>query len=239
MPSLKREEEYAINKKRYDDMQKSFKTVFWMIMIPTAGVLLLLALYYFIRILAMLAGGNAFFAQVILNYANDTNERSDLAVDIPYLYFAFLFVLSLLIFLSYFLKKRHPIYVTFGVYAAGAIYGLVGLISGNLEFLMGLYLIAYGGYGIWISDYILRLYKEKDYLSLQEGYPDFIIAIDEPRPMANTSGLHYKRSEYLKRLQKEKKENPDTASEAQNWEMEELPLDAKLPKGNRKIDNMM
>jgi len=239
MPSLKREEEYKINHQRYTTMKKSFKTAFWMAMIPSAGVWLILTLYYFIRTLAMLAGGTAFMGQIIMNYANGTNEKSDLAVEMPYLYLAFLLVIGLLTFGAYFFKARKPFYVIIAIYAAGALYGLIALIMGSCGILTGLYFIAYGGYGIWLSDYILRLYKEKDYLSLQEGYPDFIIAIDEPRPMANTSGLHYKRSEYLKRLQKEKKENPDTASEAQNWEMEELPLDAQLPKGNRKIDNMM
>ncbi len=239
MPSLKREEEYKINHQRYTTMQKSFKTAFWLAIIPSAGVWLILTLYYFIRTLAMLAGGSAFMGQIIMNYANDTNEKSDLAVEMPYLYLAFLLVIGLLTFGAYFFKARKPFYVTIAIYAAGALYGLIALIMGSCGILTGLYFIAYGGYGIWLSDYILRLHKENDYLSLQEGYPDFIIAIDEPRPMANTSGLHYKKSEYLKRVQKEKKENPDTVSETQDWEMEELPLDAQLPKGNRKIDNMM
>ncbi|MBQ8786842.1 MAG: hypothetical protein IJZ61_04310 [Oscillospiraceae bacterium] len=239
MPSLKREEEYQINHQRYSDMKKGFKTSLLMALIPSAGVWLALTLYYFIRTLAMLAGGSAFFGQMILNYANGTNEKSDLAVEIPYLYMAFLIVIAILTFISIFFKKKQPIYPTFALYGAGALYGLISLIMGSCGILTGLYFIAYGGYGIWISDYILRLFKEKDYLSKQEGYPDFIVAIDEPRPMANTSGLHYNKSEYIKRQQKEKKEKGETSSEEQSWEMEDLPLDAELPKGTRKIDNMM
>lgn len=239
MPSLKREEEYKINQQRCIAMKKSFKTAFWMAMIPSAGIWLILMLYYFIRALALLSGATMIIGQMYANQITGENETTGLEYNQPHLYMAFLLVIGLLTFGAYFFKARKPFYVTIAIYAAGALYGLIALIMGSCGILTGLYFIAYGGYGIWLSDYILRLYKEKDYLSLQEGYPDFIIAIDEPRPMANTSGLHYKRSEYLKRLQKEKKENPDTASEAQNWEMEELPLDAKLPKGNRKIDNMM
>lgn len=239
MSSLKREEEYKINHQRYIEMKNGFKTSLIMSLIPSAGVWLVLTLYYFIRTLAMLVGGGAFFGQMIMNYANGTDEKSDLAVEVPYLYMAFLLVIALLTFISIFFKKKQPIYPTFLLYGAGALYGLIALITGSCGILTGLYFIAYGGFGIWISDYILRLYKEKDYLSKQEGYPDFIVVIDEPRPMANTSGLHYSKSEYLKRKQKEKKENPEAESEAPNWEMEDLSLDAELPKGTRKIDNMM
>ena len=238
MPSLKREEEYIINKKRYDTMQKDFKKTFLMAMIPSAGVWIVLLLWNFIRTLAMLAGGGAFFAQVILNYANGTDKKSDLYFEIPYLLMTYLFVIGLLTFLSSFFKNRKPMYALYAIYGAGAICGLVGIITGDCTLPEGLIHIAYGGYGIWLTDYILRLYKEKDYLSLQDGYPNFIIAIDEPRPMANTSGLYYKKSEYIKRQQKEKKESGEVPEE-QNWEMEDLPLDAQLPKGNRKIDNMM
>lgn len=238
MPSLKREEEYKINKQRYDSMQKSFKISFLMAMIPSAGVWIVLLLWNFIRTLAMLAGGTAFFSQVILNYANGTDKKSDLYFEIPYLLMTYLFIIGLLTFLSFFFKNRKPLYVLYAIFGAGAVCGLVGIISGDCGILEGLLHIAYGGYGIWLTDYIIRLYKEKDYLSKQEGYPHFIIAIDEPRPMANTSGLYYKKSEYIKRKQKEKKESGE-AAEAQNWEMEDLPLDAQLPKGNRKIDNMM
>ena len=76
MPSLKREEEYIINKKRYDTMQKDFKKTFLMAMIPSAGVWIVLLLWNFIRTLAMLAGGGAFFAQVILNYANGKTQKN-------------------------------------------------------------------------------------------------------------------------------------------------------------------
>lgn len=239
MPSLKREEEYKINKKRYDDMKKSFKTAFFMAMIPSAGVWLALMLYYFIRGLALLAGASMVVGQMYANQITGRDDKTGLGYEQPHLYMVFLFAIALLTFISFFFKKKQPLYASFALYGAGALYGLVALVMGNCGILVGLYFIAYGGFGIWISDFILRLYKEKDYLSKQEGYPDFNPIIDEPHAMANTSGLYYKQSEYLKRQQKEKKEKGETASEPQSWEMEDLPLDAELPKGNRKIDNMM
>ena len=239
MPSLKREEEYKINQERYSSMKKSLKISFLMAIIPSAGVWVSLMLFIFIKTLAMLAGGNAFFAEVILNAANDTNNRSDLAVDIPYLLLTYLFIIALLTFVSFTFKKRKPLYVLYAVYGIGAICGLVGIISGECDLFEGMVHIAYGGYGIWLTDFIIRLYKEDDYLALQEGYPDFIVAIDEPRPMANTNGMYYKQSEYIKRQRKEQGENAEAAENKPDWEMDELTLDAQLPKGNRKIDNMM
>ncbi|MBQ8176035.1 MAG: hypothetical protein IJ035_03245 [Oscillospiraceae bacterium] len=239
MPSLKREEEYRINKQRYDDMKKSFKTSFLLALIPSAGVWIALMLYYFIRGLALLAGASMVVGQMYANQITGRDDKTGLGYDQPHLYMVFLFAIGLLTFISCFFKKKQPLYATFALYGAGALYGLVALIMGSCGVLTGLYFIAYGGFGIWISDFILRLYKEKDYLSKQEGYPDFNPIIDEPHAMANTSGLYYKQSEYIKRQQKEKKEKGEMVSEPQSWEMEDLSLDAELPKGNRKIDNMM
>ena len=239
MPSLKREEEYRINKQRYDSMKKSFKTSFFLAMLPSAGVWLALMLSYFIRGLALLAGASMVLGQMYANQITGRDEKTGLGYDQPHLYMVFLFVIALLIAVSFLFKKKHPLYATFAFYAAGAVYGLVGLINGSVGILTGLYFIAYGGYGIWISDYILRLYKEQKYLSLQDGYPNFDSSINEPRAMANTSGLYYSKSEYIKRQQKEKKEGGEVAPETQSLEMEDLALDAELPKGNRKIDNMM
>ncbi len=239
MSSLKREEEFRANKQRYDAMQKSFKTTFWMAIIPSIGVWVALTLYYVIRGLALLAGASMIMGEYWVYQTTGDPIESDLFYHKPVVYMGFLFVIGLLTFFSYAFKKKFPLYILFAVYGAGAVYGLVALVTGKCGILMGLYLIAYGGYGIWLSDFILRLFKEQKYLSLQEGYPNFDSAINEPRPMANTSGLYYNRSEYLKRQQKEKKEKGEAVSEPQSWEMDELPLDAELPKGNRKIDNMM
>jgi len=238
MPSLKREEEYRINKQRYNDMKKNFRTSFLLALIPSAGVCIALMLYYFIRGLALVAGASMVIGQMYANEITGRDDKTGLGYEQPHLYMLFLFAIGLLTFISCFFKNKKPLYATFFLYGAGALYGLVSLIMGSCDILTGLYFIAYGGFGVWISDYILRLYKEKDYLSKQEGYPDFNPIIDEPHAMANTSGLYYKHSEYLKRQQKEKKEKGELP-EQQSWEMEELPLDAELPKGNRKIDNMM
>ncbi|MDE6133362.1 MAG: hypothetical protein K2G04_08320, partial [Oscillospiraceae bacterium] len=81
-------------------------------------------------------------------------------------------------------------------------------------------------------------YKELDYLSLQDGYPDFIPLLTEPQSMSNTTGLTVKQSEYRKNALKEQKKKNEYVS-AGVAEMEELTIDTELPKGNRKIDSMM
>lgn len=237
MASLKREEEFRINHQKYKDLMKHFHAAFWLAIVPSAGVLVPLLIYYFIRTLAMLAGGSAFMGQIIMNYAKDSDERSPLSFTIPYLYVGFLAVISITTFAAFYFKLRKPHKFLFCVYLAGAIYGLVGLFRGTASVLTGLYLIIYGIYGMWLQDFILRLHKELDELSLKEGFPDFIAVINEPRPMANTSGLYYSRSEFLKRQQKEKKESGE--NEPQNFEMEELTMETKLPKSKHKIDSMM
>ena len=238
MASLKREEEFKVNRARYENMQHGFKFAFWTALIPSGGVFIIMGLYYFIRALALLAGATMVIGQKIANDITGGSETTGLGYKVPYLYMGFLFLIALLSFLGFFFKVRKPHYVTLGLYIAGAVYGLIALILSSVNVFFGLYLIAYGAFGIWLCDYIFRLHKEHDYLSLQEGYPDFIVAINEPRPMANTSGLHYKQSEFQMRQRKEKAAKGELP-EPQDYEMDELTVDTQLPKGTRKIDNMM
>lgn len=244
MASLKREEEFRINHKRYKDLMKHFHVAFWLAIIPSATVFLVLAVIYAIRGLALLAGADLVLAQKILNEELGTNDSSGLTFNTPYLYMFFLFSIAVLSFIAFFFKLRKPHKFIFCIYAAGALFGLAGLFTGRFDgawgIVKGLYLLIYGMYGMWLQDYIIRLHKELDELSLKEGYPDFIEVINEPRPMANTSGLHYYQSEFLKRQQKEKKEDPDSEQAAPaSYEMDELSMETQLPKSSRKIDSMM
>ena len=97
---------------------------------------------------------------------------------------------------------------------------------------------------MWLEDFVRRLYRELDYLSLQDGYPDFIEMINEPKAMSNSLGLRYHQSEYQKRLRKEAKETEDNTDSDEKtlpppMEMDELSIDSPPPKGTRKIDNML
>ena len=166
MASLKREEEFKVNRARYENMQHGFKFAFWTALIPSGGVFIIMGLYYFIRALALLAGATMVIGQKIANDITGGSETTGLGYKVPYLYMGFLFLIALLSFLGFFFKVKKPHYVTLGLYIAGAVYGLIALILGSVNVFFGLYLIAYGAFGVWLCDYIFRLHKEHDYLSL-------------------------------------------------------------------------
>lgn len=240
--SSKRDELFKANHYRYKKLQKHFKFSFLAGIIPSGVLFAVLALIYAIRGLAMLAGGSLVMAQKILNEELGTNESSGLGFTTPYAYLAYLFVIAAITAIAFFFKKRKLTIPLFLLYAGGAVFGLIGMFTGAVGTLFGMYLLAYGCYGMWLEDFTRRLYKELDYLSLQEGYPDFIEMINEPKAMANSLGLRYYQSEYQKRLRKEAKENRDASEDpetSQSFEMDELSVDAPPPKGTRKIDNML
>lgn len=240
--SSKRDELFKANHYRYKKLQKHFKFSFWAGIIPSGAVFAILAIVYAIRGLAMLAGGSLVMAQKILNEELDTNESSGLGFTTPYAYLTYLLVIAAITAIAFFFKKRKLTLPLFLLYAGGAVFGLIGMFTGAVGTLFGMYLLAYGCYGMWLEDFTRRLYKELDYLSLQEGYPDFIEMINEPKAMANSLGLRYHQSEYQKRLRKEAKENGNASENPetpQSFEMDELSVDAPPPKGTRKIDNML
>ena len=239
--SSKRDELFKANHYRYKKLQKHFKFSFLAGIIPSGVLFAALALVYFIRGLAMLAGGSIVMAQKILNAAFDTNDSSGLEFTTPYAYLTYLFVIAAITAISFFFKSRKAHLPLFLLYAAGAVFGLIGMFTGAVGTFFGMYLLAYGCYGMWLEDFVRRLYKELDYLSLQEGYPDFIEALNEPKAMSNSLGLRYHQSEYQKRLRKEAKENGENAEALPPppMEMDELSIDSPPPKGTRKIDNML
>ena len=235
MASAKREQEYDANRRHYKEIQSGFKFGFWSTVIPAGAVLIGLAAYYFIRGLAILAGATMVIGQYYANQIAGTNDRAGLGYTVDYGLMAYIFAVILLDVLAFFLKKRAFNKLLIPLFIAGAVYGISGMFMGHCTVGKGLFLFALGCYGIWMEFYILRLHKELDVLSLKEGYPDFIVALNEPKTMANTSGLTYKGSEFKKRQRKEEgyEKMPNNAA------MDELTLDTELPKGNRKIDNMM
>lgn len=240
--SSKRDELFKANHYRYKKLQKHFKFSFLAGIIPSGAVFAVLALIYAIRGLALLAGASLVIGQKYANEIAGTNESTGLGFTTPYAYMTYLFVIAAITAISFFFKKRKLTIPLFLLYAGGAVFGLIGMFTGAVGTLFGMYLLAYGCYGMWLEDFTRRLYKELDYLSLQEGYPDFIEMINEPKAMANSLGLRYYQSEYQKRLRKEAKENGDASEDpetSQSFEMDELSVDAPPPKGTRKIDNML
>ncbi|MCH5349152.1 MAG: hypothetical protein J1E40_07505 [Oscillospiraceae bacterium] len=237
MASKKREMEYDNNRRHYKEIQGGFKFGLLTSVIPSGVVFVGMALYYFIRGLAMLAGATMIMGQWIVNteMGVETGETTGLGYTVQYGFMAYILAIVVLSIAAFSLKKRALNKILLVLFLAGALYGFSGMFIGFCTVGKGLYLLALGSYGTWLESYILRLHKELDELSLKEGYPDFIIALNEPKPMSNTVGLTYKQSEFQKRQRKE--EGHEKMSGVA--EMDELTLDTQLPKGDRKIDNMM
>lgn len=242
MASAKIEYELEVNRSRMRNIRKSLKFGFLASVIASGAVFLVNGIYYFIRALAGMAGSTMMWGEYYVREAMGGDTASpvtnNLMYEYPYGFMAYILLLVILAIASYVSKKRGYNIAMLIFYGLGCLYGVFGLFSGICGTVMGIYLIVVGALGIWLESFLLGIYKELDYLSLQDGYPDFIPLLTEPQSMSNTTGLTYKQSEYKKNSLKEQKKKNEYVS-AGSAEMEELSLDMELPKGDRKIDNMM
>lgn len=242
MASAKIEYELEVNRGRMNNIRKSLKFGFLASVIASGLVYLVMGIYYFIKALAGMAGSTMMWAEYILREATDGDSSSAVTnkfvYEYPYGFMAYILLLAILAVASYVSKKRGYNIAMLIFYGLGCLYGLLSLFAGLSGTAMGVYLLAGGALGVWLEIFLLGVYKELDYLSLQDGYPDFIPLLTEPQSMSNTTGLTYKQSEYRKNTLKEQKKKNEYVS-AGSAEMEELTLDTELPKGTRKIDNMM
>lgn len=243
MASAKIEYELEVNRGRMTNIRKSMKFGFLASVIASGAVFLVMGIYYFIKALAGMAGSTMMWGEYLVQRElMDGDVSSDVinkyVYEYPYGFMAYILLLAILAVASYVSKKRGYNIAMLIFYGLGCLYGLFGLFAGICGTAMGVYLLAGGAFGVWLESFVLGLYKELDYLSLQDGYPDFIPLLTEPQSMSNTTGLTYKQSEYRKNSLKEQKKKNEYVS-AGSAEMEELTIDTELPKGNRKIDNMM
>lgn len=240
MASAKMEYELEVNRGRIKNVRKSLKFGFLASVIASGAVFLVMGIYYFIKALAGMAGASLLVGEAYVQeyLGGETPAADNLVYEYPYGFMAYILLLAGLAAASYVTKKRGYNIAMLIFYVLGCLYGIFGLFSGACSTPMSLYLFIGGVLGVWLESFLLGVYKELDYLSLQDGYPDFIPLLTEPQSMSNTTGLTVKQSEYRKNSLKEKKRKNEYVS-AGSAEMEELTIDTELPKGNRKIDNMM
>ncbi|MCM1329553.1 MAG: hypothetical protein NC253_08955 [Ruminococcus sp.] len=240
MASAKMEYELEVNRKRMSNIRKSLKFGFLASVAASGAAVLILGVYYFIRALAGLAGASLLIGELYVKayLDGDTPAADNLVYEYPYGFMAYILLLTILAIFSYVTKKKGYNTALLIAYGLGGIYGLLGLIWGDVSKFTGVYLLVVGGLGVWLEIYLLGVYKELDWLSLQDGFPDFIPLLTESKTMSNTTGLTAKRSDFEKRSLQDKKRKNEYVS-AGSAEMEELTLDTELPKSNRKIDNMM
>lgn len=239
MASKKREMEFEANRNRYRAVQSGFRFSAITGLICTGAVFLIMDIYYIIRVFAMMAGGSLVMGQAIVTRESGEVQSTGLEFSFPYGFMAYLLLMTLLSLASNILKKRYMNKLMLILYAISGMYGIIGLFTGHCEILKGVYLFAVGIYGVWLQSYVLGLHKELDHLALQEGFPDFIPALAEPKTMANTITLTRTQSDFLIRQRQERKKNGEVLPPPAKVEMDELTLDTPIPKSDRKIDNLM
>lgn len=198
MASARRERLFEEYRNRLHNAKDRLNKCFMALMIPFGGLWLGLILYYFIKGLALLAGAGMFFGQLIDNYATGRNAPLPFAYKTPYLLLLYLFGIFILSAISRAFRKKGINYALEIIFIASFIYGFICIFFSIMPVHYSVLLMAASIYGFWVCDITLRQYKELDFLSKQEGYPDFVDLVGEPVPMANTRGVYMRQYELLK-----------------------------------------
>ena len=199
MASVHRERKFEEYRKRSFEAKSKFKTAFFLIILPFGGLFVGLMLYYFIRALALLAGGSMYFGQIITNYATGRDEELPLAYTVPHLLMLYLFFVSVLAGITHIFKVKGCNTALKLLYVVSFVYGFITIFNQSMELWKSVILMVGSFYGFWCCDVIGRQLKEFKFLSQQEGYPDFIDLIGEPVPIANTRGVYMRQYEELKK----------------------------------------
>lgn len=216
MASTFRERKFEEYRNRMFNAKNRLKTGTFLLLLPSAGLWIVLFIYHIIKGFALLAGGHAFFGQMILNYATGSNEESPLSYETYWGLMFYVFIIAMLSFLTRSFKKKGFCLVLAIIFAGTFIYGFFTIYFKMLPLWQSITLMASSLYGFWCNDIVIRQFKEFDFLSKQEGYPDFIDLIGEPVPIANTRGVYLRQYEKLKEQSEKRKKNrtPDDLNDS-------------------------
>ena len=213
MASARRERLFEEYRNRLCAAKSKLNKCFMAMMIPFGGLWLGLMLYYFFKGLAMMAGAGMYFGQIIENYAKSRNDPLPFAYKTPYLLLLYLFGIFILSAISRGFRKKGINYALEVIFVASFVYGFVCIFYSIMPVHYSVLLMAASIYGFWVCDITLRQYKELEFLSKQEGYPDFVDLVGEPVPMANTRGVYMRQYELLKEQAKKRTEARNAAGE--------------------------
>lgn len=210
MASIRRERLFEEYRNRLHAAKSKLNKCFMALMIPFGGLWLGLMLYYFIKGLALLAGAEMVIGQLLANEITGRDDPIPLTYKTPYMLLFYLFVVFILSAISRAFRKKGINYALEVIFIVSFIYGFVCIFFSLMPVYYSVLLMAASIYGFWVCDITLRQYKELDFLSKQEGYPDFVDLVGEPVPMANTRGVYMRQYELLKeQAQKRTKDKLD------------------------------
>gem|GEM_PF-3180940 len=201
------------NAEKIAAVKKTFRFLAIIGFIPSGGAWLAFCVYYFFMSLAFLGPGLgiALGEMLVLTESGQTVDDNP-AIFFTYHYFfmTYLFVTAILGLLSTAFKIRQANSVLAFIYVCTAMYGFISLAAGLESFYFTLYLIIYGLFGIFMVSKTLNQFDDLKALSQEEGYPDFIINIDQPRSIVNTRGiLSEEYEEHFKPKEQERKKVND------------------------------
>jgi hypothetical protein len=196
-----REEHYRKNADKMTAVKKTMKLLFVIGVSPTAFLWVFLLVYNLIKVLALFAGAGMYFTEFAIAKEMGAKYEKSPAYDYPYILMIYLFVITVLIILGTAFKKRGVDNALGVIYPATIIYGIITAATGFESFLFSMLIILYGLFGIWLVSKILNQLDDIKTLEREEGYPDFLISVDEMRTVANTNGI------FVKQLDEQKKKD--------------------------------
>jgi len=191
MESAEREklfEKHLFMKKKCD---RDFFLSFMLNLIPAVLIMIISAgmLYYW------------FSKRMVVNYVHARFTDALPIMDFNFTYsmvtLPLAFIIILLSFLSSVCRKKLYTIILMTAYAVLLITAVVLLISGiTFSRFLSLAGVVYFAYGLWTQDLTLRNYKVLKYLEQQDGYPSFLLLLDEKK----NSTYSKQRDEWLEKI---------------------------------------
>ncbi len=201
MPSAKREYKYEQNRNELNNINKTFKFAMIIGLISTFGVWLFLLFFYLFRSVSLFFEIN--FIRALMNGLESEFKGT---VSVPYFLMFYLFVSgSIILTGTLFRIKNLYIFLRAAVICA-VIYSVISAFSGLDSIIFEILLFLHSLFLFWVVDITLRQYKALERLSLEEGFPDFIVIIDEPHAIPNTRGIYYRQYIHIREQNKLKKQ---------------------------------
>ncbi|MBQ8780569.1 MAG: hypothetical protein IJZ72_02685 [Oscillospiraceae bacterium] len=216
MASIHRQRKFEEYRNRMFNAKSRLKMSSFLMLLPSGGLWLYLFFYHIIKAFALLAGGGAFFGQIIMNYATGKNEESPLKYETYWGLMFYVFVVAMLVLVMRISKKRGFSTALAVIFIGTFIYGFVTVCFNTLPVWQSVLFMAAALYGFWCNDIALRQLKEFEELSKIEGYPDFVEILGEPAPIANTRGVYLRQYEKLKEesAERKKERTPDDLNDS-------------------------
>jgi hypothetical protein len=187
--SILRERRYADNLDKLRAVKRTSFLLGALSFAMTGGVWICMTAYYIFRSFLLGYGASMVVAEIVISKVMGEEFESPYMYEFPVFWLCYFFIMAVLVIFAVPLKVR-AVCKTLGViFSCTSLYGAVAIVIGSEYLAFAVTLIVYGLFGVWLVSKILNQLDDLYALSKEEGYPDFIISVGEPRSAANTRGL--------------------------------------------------